>query len=95
MVLPAAFLAGGGFRQRSWGLYSKNQGTANGLGPCGIESWGTRPDPPVPNLDLAFRGLLLGALDALEQEAGGDGVQILRRDMTGTSFLSRIADSLP
>ena len=33
---------------------------------------------PVPNLDLAVKELLIGALNALEQQAGGDGAQILR-----------------
>lgn len=35
-------------------------------------------ESPVPNRDLAVKELLLEALDALEQQAGGDGVQILR-----------------
>ena len=33
---------------------------------------------PVPNLDLAVKELLIEALSTLEQQAGGDGVQILR-----------------
>ena len=35
-------------------------------------------ESPVPNLDLAVKELLLEALDALDQQAGGDGAQILR-----------------
>jgi hypothetical protein len=35
-------------------------------------------ESPAPNLDLAVKELLLEALSTLEQEAGGDGAQILR-----------------
>ena len=35
-------------------------------------------ESPVPSLDLAVKELLLEALTVLEQQAGGDGVQILR-----------------
>ena len=35
-------------------------------------------ESPVPNLDLAVKELLLEALETLQQQAGGDGAQILR-----------------
>jgi len=35
-------------------------------------------ESPVPSLDLAVKEMLLEALDTLQQQAGGDGAQILR-----------------